>query len=151
MTVDNFCIRTVDTAQADESVWTVAERMHQRSVGELVVVNDSNEPIGIITDRDLVERAMVKRLDADNTPVDKIMTKLPRLIFEGSTVEFALTAMRDGPFRRLPLVDHEGKLSGLVCLDDLMMKSARELALIGQIVKSETPCGIAEEVLVDAD
>ena len=151
MTVDHFCIRTVDTARADESAWTAAERMHQRSVGALVVVNDSNEPIGIITDRDLVERVLVKRLDADDTPVRKIMTKQPRLIFEGSSIEFALTAMRNGPFRRLPLVDHEGKLTGLVCLDDLLMKSASELALIGQIVKSETPCGVAAEVLIDAD
>ena len=74
MTIDHFCIRTVDTARADESVWTVAERMHQRSVGALVVVNDSHEPIGIITDRDLVERVLVKRHDADETPVGKIMT-----------------------------------------------------------------------------
>jgi signal-transduction protein with cAMP-binding, CBS, and nucleotidyltransferase domain len=52
--------RAVCAAQPDESVWQAAERMHQRVVGTLVVIDADKMPIGIITDRDLVERVLAK-------------------------------------------------------------------------------------------
>jgi CBS domain-containing protein len=144
MTIERICIRSIDTAQPDESVWTAAERMHQRGVGALVVVNELDEPVGLLTDRDLVERVLVRRLDPHETQVGKVMTPNPHMIYEVSSVESALSIMRYGHLRRLLVVDHEGKLTGLVCLDDLLMKAAREFSLIGEIVKSQTPCGLAE-------
>jgi CBS domain-containing protein len=119
--------------------------MHQHCVGALVVVNEDSEPVGIVTDRDLLERALIARLDPDETPVARVMTQLPKTIYEGSSVDTALSMMRDGPFRRLPVVDHEGKLVGLLCLDDLLMKTAQELGEMGKIVQRETPCCVAEE------
>jgi CBS domain-containing protein len=147
MTVHHICIRSVDNAQPDESVWAAAERMHQRGVGALVVVNRDEEPIGIVTDRDLMERVLVNRLDVDETTVQSVMTPKPRVVYEDATVDTALSLMRAGRCRRLPVVDHEGKLTGLVCLDDLVMKTARDMNAMGEIVKSETPCSIAEPLV----
>jgi len=147
MTVNLNCVRSVDTALPQESVWAAAERMHQHAVGALVVVNEYEEPIGILTDRDLMERVIVGRLDPDATSVEHVMTKRPRTIYDGASIESALAIMRGGPIRRLPVVDHEGKLAGLLCLDDLLIRSAREFAAIGQILKSETPAGVAEGLL----
>lgn len=151
MAVGNICVHTVDTARADESVWTVAERMHQRGVGAIVVVDGEGRPIGIVTDRDIVERAVVRRLDADNTQVGRIMTHHPRFTFEHSSVESALISMRNGSFRRLPVVDAEGKVTGMLSLDDILRKAAREFAFIEAILKSETPCGIAQGLLASAE
>jgi CBS domain-containing protein len=150
MTAGRVCVRTVDLAHADESVWQAAERMHQRGVGALVVLNDSREPVGILTDRDLVERVIAKRLDPDETPVDRVMTAHPMTIYEGAEVEKALTLMRDGHFRRLPVVDHEGKLTGLICLDDLLMTWARQFALVGEALATETPRALADERLAQS-
>lgn len=144
MTVGRICVRAVDVAQEDENVWIAAERMHQRGVGALVVVNDLQEPVGIVTDRDLVERVVVRRLDPDETQVGQVMTPRPRTIYDGASIESALSVMRDGGFRRLPVVDHEGKLAGLLCVDDLLMRWSRDFTMIGQILKSETPCGVME-------
>ena len=58
MSVGRICIREVDMASPGETVYMLAQRMHQRGVGSLVVVNDASEPIGIVTDRDLVARVL---------------------------------------------------------------------------------------------
>jgi CBS domain-containing protein len=149
MTVGHICVRNVDLALATETVWQAAERMHQRGVGALVVVNEDKEPVGIITDRDLVQRVMVKRLDADETTVRKVMTPHPMTIYEGGAAETALTIMRDGHFRRLPVVNHEGKLTGLLCLDDIVMRWAREFVLVGAMLQTETPRAVADEAFAE--
>lgn len=149
MSVGHICVRNVDLAHADENVWLAAERMHQRGVGALVVLNEAREPVGMLTDRDLVERVLVKRLDPDETPLGRVMTTHPMTIYEGAPVESALTIMRDGHFRRLPVVDHEGKLTGLLCLDDILMRCTREFALIGGLLQTETPRSVADEAFAE--
>ena len=151
MSVGQICIRNVDLARTDECVWTAAERMHQRGVGALVVLNEVREPIGILTDRDLVERVLAKRLDPDETHVGRIMTPRPMTIYEGGSVEAALTIMRDGHFRRLPVVDHEGKLTGLLCLDDVLMRWTREFSLVGALLQTETPRCVADEAFAETE
>jgi len=141
-------VRNVDVALANENAWLAAERMHQRSVGALVVLNSEREPIGIVTDRDLVERVLAKRLNPDKTLVQQIMTMDPQTIYEGAPIEAALSMMRDGSFRRLPVVDHEGKLCGLICLDDVLITWARNFATVAAVLKSETPHAIAEQQFV---
>jgi CBS-domain-containing membrane protein len=66
-------------------------------------------------------------------------------IAEDEPIQVALPRMRRGGFRRLPVVDREGSLVGLVSMDDILMLLSEELAQIGQLVKRETPRGVAEE------
>jgi CBS domain-containing protein len=143
-------IENVDTARADESVWLAAERMHQRVVGALVVVNEIRQPMGIVTDRDLVERVLTKRRDVDETLVGEVMTTDLETIDESASLETAMTKMRQGQFRRLPIVDNEGRLTGLICLDDVLMYFARGIAAIGQVLRSETPRAVADEPLMES-
>jgi CBS domain-containing protein len=113
--------------------------MRQRTVGSLIVVNDSKQPIGIITDRDLVIRAVADGKDAEVTPVIDVMT--PDLVVASGDTPLigALRLMRDGPFRRLPVVDSQGVLVGLVTLDDILMTLARQFSEIGDLIELETP------------
>jgi CBS domain-containing protein len=92
---------------------------------------------------------VAKRLDPDVTPVSRVMTNRPMTIYEGAAVETALTIMRDGHFRRLPIVDHEGKFTGLLCLDDLLMRWAKEFALVGELLQTETPRAVADETFAE--
>jgi CBS domain-containing protein len=150
MFANRIAVKHVDTARPDESVWLAAERMHQRGVGALVVVNEGRVPIGILTDRDLVERVLTKRLNLDATPVTAVMTKDLMTIHQNGSIEAALLVMREGQFRRLPIVDDQGCLTGLVCLDDILMYFAHEFTAIGQLLRTETPRAVAEEALVEA-
>jgi len=146
MSTGRICVRDVDLAEADESVWRASERMHQHGVGTLVILNDDREPIGIITDRDLVERVLAKGLNPSETLVGQAMTADPKTITDESSIEWALSLMRDGGFRRLPVVGSDGKLIGLLSLDDVLMLLAEEFTTIGQLLERETPRALASKV-----
>ncbi len=142
MCVLSICVKSVDLAEAAEPVWVAAERMHQRAVGTLVVVNELQQPVGILTDRDLVERVLAAGRDARESLVAEVMTKEPVTISENASLECALAAMHGGKFRRLPVVDAVGKLAGMVSVDDVLMCIARELSLIGDLLEEETPAAV---------
>jgi len=144
MSIGRICVREVDTASPDESVADVAERMHQRAVGALVVTNEAEQVVGIVTDRDLVSRVLAKGLSATQTSLRDVMTENPETISEWAQIEFALTRMRSGKFRRLPVVDRENKLVGLITLDDILMLLAEEVSQIGGLLKRETPRAVVE-------
>ena len=145
MSVGEFCVRDIDTAQANESVAVIAERMHQRSVGTLVVVNHASQVVGIITDRDLVVRVLAKGSNPVKTFVHEVMTVAPKTVLEKTPLETALLIMRTGRFRRIPVVDPRNKLVGLVTLDDVLMLLAEEFTQIGRLLKRETPRAIAND------
>jgi CBS domain-containing protein len=144
MTVGQCCTRNVDVAQAHETVRQAALRMRQRAVGTLVVVNDLREPIGIVTDRDLMERVLAEGLEGTSVLVRDAMTSDPTTIQADESLAVALPRMRRGGFRRLPVVDGRGALVGLISLDDLLMRLSDELAQMGQLIQRETPRGVAE-------
>lgn len=139
MSVDRIYQRDVDTAELGSSVQTVAERMRQRTVGCLVVVNEVKEPIGIVTDRDLVIRALAEGKDPYTTRIEEVMSFDLKTMPEDGSLEHALGAMRSGGFRRLPVVDEEGKLVGIVTLDDILMRLAEEFTQARRIIERETP------------
>jgi CBS domain-containing protein len=133
----------VDLAEEHESLQAAAERMHARNVGTLVVVNREGKPIGILTDRDLVVRAVARGLDPYETIVSDAMTLCPVAAREETTLEDALRTMRSGGFRRLPVVDGEGKLVGLLSLDDILDLLAVEFQEIGGLLNKENPHALA--------
>jgi len=120
--------------------------MRQRGVGTLLMVDEWNKPIGIVTDRDLVVRVLAEGLDGNTTLVRDVMTPHPKTIFQDAPIEDALAIMRGGGFRRVPVVDAEEKLVGLISLDDVLMLLARSFTEIGELIEQETPRGIAERV-----
>jgi CBS domain-containing protein len=143
MSVKQICQRNVDLAELGESVQAVAERMRQRMVGCLVVVDGSRKPIGIVTDRDLALRVVADGKNPYATRIDEAMTANITTIRERTDLEQALRLMRNGVFRRLPVVDDDGKLVGIVTLDDILMLLTEELGGAGQVLDRETPQRVA--------
>jgi CBS domain-containing protein len=134
MTVLQICQRDVDLVDLDESAWAAAERMHQRAVGSLIVLDRLHQPIGIVTDRDLVVKVLAAEKAPRTTRVRDIMT-----VLESASIEWALSAMRDGEIRRLPVVDGEGRLVGVLALDDILAVLASEFHEIGRLLNRQTP------------
>ena len=145
MSVGRICTREVDLAHVDESVWQAAERMHQRAVGTLVVTDHDQKPIGIITDRDLVERVLAHALDPTATTVGDVMTHAPETVSEQDAIEHAITVMRRERCRRLPVVDDSGQMVGLLSLDDVLQLLAEELTNVGQLLERQTPQAAAQD------
>ena len=139
MTVLQICQRDVDLVDLDESAWAAAERMHQRSVGSLIVLNRLNQPIGIVTDRDLVVKILAPEKSPRTTRVRDIMTTPVKTVLDSASVEWALSVMRDSEIRRLPVVDGEGRLVGVMTLDDILTMLANEFHEIGRLLNRQTP------------
>lgn len=147
MSIERICQRDVDTAEPNESVFQVAERMHQRTVGALVIVDADSTPLGIVTDRDLVVRVIAGSKDAFTTPVCDVMTPYPKTVSEHTPIELALSLMQSGGFRRLPVVDKKGRLAGIVTLDDIVLLISEEMRDVGRLLQRESPRSAAEETL----
>jgi CBS domain-containing protein len=143
MSVGRICIREVDIIAPEESVQVAAGRMHSRQVGTLVVMNADRDPVGIITDRDLTVRVLAEGRDAATTTVADVMRGPLKTVHEETPIEDALRIMRSGPFRRVPVVDGEGKLVGLLSLDDILELLAEEFASIGKLLEAEEPRSLA--------
>jgi CBS domain-containing protein len=137
--IGRICIRDVDTAGPHETVDSISRRMHQHGVGCLVVVNPLEQPIGIVTDRDLVQRVMARGLDPSQVSIQEIMSTGLKTIQEERPIEAALGLMQEGRFRRVPIIDGHGRLAGLVTLDDILMSLASDFQQIGQLLEQETP------------
>lgn len=139
MSVGRICVREVDVITDSESVQVAAGRMHSRKAGTLVVVNRDRVPIGIVTDRDLTVRVLAEAKDPVQTSVRDVMTAAPKTVREETPIEDALRVMRSGPFRRVPVIDTEGKLAGMLSLDDVLDLLAEEFAEIRRLVRAEEP------------
>lgn len=144
MTAGRICTKEVDLVDASESVQIAAERMNSRNVGTLIVLDEESHPVGMITDRDLALRVVGKGRDAIETLVETVMTRFPYNVREETSIEAALTKMRAGGFRRLPVVDQSGKLAGVLTLDDILELLCTEFSEIGKIIRNESPTSLAQ-------
>jgi len=147
MSVGFVCQRDVDTATRDETACTAAQRMESRSVGSLVVLDATERPIGILTDRDVALRVVAAGRDPAATTVGEIMTTVPKTVPETASVGEALFKMRAVAVRRLPVVDDDGVLIGMLCLDDLLKLHAREFKSITEIIEATSPHSLAEAAM----
>ena len=144
MTIGRICQRAVDTAKVDETIQAAAQRMGSRNVGTLVVLDDSHHPIGILTDRDITVRVAGQGRDGKTVLVGEVMTERVQTAFEGLAVEDALSAMRAKGIRRLPVVGTNGKLLGVVSLDDILSSLAGEFRDLARLLEKEQPSSLAE-------
>jgi CBS domain-containing protein len=139
MSVGRICLREVDLAEPGESVVEAARRMGERRVGTLVIVDGAGRPVGLVTDRDLAVRVVATGRDPRAISVGEVMTERPQIVSEGTPIESALSLMRSGSFRRLPVVNEDGKLVGILSFDDVLALLAEEFALIGALLAREAP------------
>ena len=139
MSVDRICVREVDIAERTESVLLAAQRMFDRDVGTLVVVDHGRRPVGLVTDRDIALRATATGRDPTTIRVAEIMTVDPQTVTEDTPIETALSLMRSAACRRLVVVDATGRLAGILSLDDVLGLLAEEFTTIGTLLERVAP------------
>ena len=140
MTIGAICNREVITVQRDATVLHAAMLMREYHVGDVVVVEARNEqcvPVGIVTDRDVVIKLVATELDSAVITVGDIMESKLTIVKEHSGVFEAIQAMTAKGVRRLPVVDIEGGLVGIVTLDDLLLLLAKEFSSLTKLIAHE--------------
>lgn len=138
MTAGEFSTRDVIVATRDESIVDAARRMREFHVGDLIVVDDAagrRLPIGVLTDRDIVLNVVAKGSDhlARARVVDAMSGDLV-WAHQDDAVEDVLGRMTASGVRRIPLVDNDGCLVGVLALDDIMGLLSEELADLSRLV-----------------
>jgi CBS domain-containing protein len=132
MTVADICTRHVITAHPEETVVEAAGRMRRQHVGDVVVTDGQKRPVGILTDRDIVVSAVAQTPERlPSLRVHDIMSAELVTARETDPIERAVGAMRAHGIRRLPVVDVDGELVGILTMDDLVRRLSTD---IGQLV-----------------
>ena len=140
MSIGEICNRKVVVMQAEESVAEAARLMRDQHVGSVLIVDEQGGkrvPVGIVTDRDLVVEVIAPELDPEVITVGDIMMTGFAVVKEETGVFEAIQYMRAKGVRRLPVVDIEEKLVGIVTLDDLLILLSEELDALAKLVARE--------------
>jgi len=140
MAVGEICNREVVITEKSASVVDAARLMRTHHVGDLVVVEEKggrNQPVGIVTDRDIVVEVVAAGVNPDALKVGDIMGPEVATVRESEGLFEALRYMRDKGVRRMPVVDRDGGLVGILTLDDLLSLLAEEMTELAKLVSHE--------------
>jgi CBS domain-containing protein len=113
------------SVDAGRTVLEAARYMMEHNVGAVPVLRSGNL-VGILSERDIMNRVVAVGRTPGTTAVSEVMTANPRAVGADESVEECLFIMREFGFRHLPIVDGQ-EVKGLVSLRDILMRHAAEL------------------------
>jgi CBS domain-containing protein len=131
--LSELATRPAVTCALTASVIDAARVMAEADIGFLIVVDAGDRPVGVVTDRDIVVRAVARA--RHHAPVGDVMTRHPVCVRDEATVTEAAQLMADRQHRRLALTDDAGTLRGVLSLDDLLRVAGDELGEIARAVR----------------
>lgn len=123
--VNDVMIRDVVTVEASATLLEAAELMRDANVGMLPVMED-DALRGILTDRDLVIRAMTRDVRPSDARVGDCLSEPPRCAEPDWSLDEAMDEMARQQVGRLPVVDAAGRVIGVVTLSSLALRSPRQ-------------------------
>jgi len=130
------------TIAADRTITQAAQEMDRLAVGALVVVEPSGRPAGIVTDRDLVVRAVARRADPD-ARVDSVMSTDLLALAPDADLREAFGIFERHALRRLPLVADD-VVVGMLTMDDLVVDVSADLARLTRPITAQVLFGHQE-------
>jgi CBS domain-containing protein len=136
MKVQDVMTRNVEVVRPTTPITEAARRMRDLDVGALPVGED-DRLIGIVTDRDLVIRGLADGAQVERAQVRQCMTPQVLYCFADESVEDVAANMADNQVRRLPVVDRDKRLVGIVALADVA--SAAPAHETGSAVREISP------------
>ena len=140
MQIGDICSREVYIVRPDEPLAVAVREMNNRHIGAVIVVESRGEairPVGIATDRDVVNGQIDRSADLFCLTVGDVMTKHPLTLLETSDVTEGIERLRARGVRRAPVVNEVGDLVGIVTFDDLLPVLAEELTALARLVGTQ--------------
>jgi len=137
MTLGNYCNRNVVCATRDATVVEAANLMRHQHVGDLIVVDQVHGqkiPIGVVTDRDIVVEVVAPGLDPKGIKLGDLLVGRLVTVAEDRSRADAVRLMAASGVRRMPVVDADGRLVGIITLDDLLPHFAAQLMELADLV-----------------
>ena len=126
MRVEQLMSRDVKSCNESDPLVKAVQLMWERDIGCVPVLDAKGGLTGVITDRDCVMAAMMQGRRLDEIEVGTVMSRKVVTCQPGDTLETAAMAMKKAQVRRLPIVDKQGKVVGMIALTDLSRAAERE-------------------------
>lgn len=136
MRIGDICTRNVVHCERGTRVPAVAQLMRNHNVGDVVVVDPAAgkvRPVGVVTDRDLVLEVLAQGVAPETLTAQDLMQEGVLTAGENESVYDAIWHMRSRSVRRLPVVDDEGALVGVLSLDDVIGFLAQKMAQVARV------------------
>lgn len=124
-----------------------AKLMRRQHVGALVVTDEGLErdrPLGIVTDRDIVIKAVAEGLSVQQATVGEIMTQALATVLRTDSLQQALELMRTRGVRRLAVAEPNGELAGILSMDDIVDRLAADVGAMHGVLGNELAREIAQ-------
>lgn len=125
--VADVMTRGVRSMAPTDTLQMAAQAMDELNVGALPVCEDEHV-VGVLTDRDIVVRAVAQGRPAESTPLSDVMSSDVECVCEDDPLEEVSEKMAQQQIRRMPVLSTEGKLVGMLSLGDLAAKADSPLA-----------------------
>ncbi len=140
MFVGEMCNRQVVICRPDDSIQNAAELMRDNHVGDVIVVEHKEGkhfPIGILTDRDIVIEVLAQGVNLNDIAVKDVMSSKLIRVKEDDYIIETIEQMRDKGIRRVPVVNRDGSLEGILAVDDTIELVAELLSNLVRLFKRE--------------
>lgn len=136
MRISEICQRDVVSLGKDASIVELAEAMRAQHVGDVIVTEPAGgaqKPLGIVTDRDLVVELIAKQADISAVSAGDVMSPTMATVQHDADLFETLRFMGIKGVRRVPVVDGDGGLFGLLSIDDAMAVLTKEISFVADI------------------
>lgn len=123
MIVADYCRRDVVIIDQNQSPLDAAVAMRECNSGDVVVVKKEDEkavPIGVVTDRDITIEIVAEKIDPQEVAVKDIIIKPLVTVRESDDLSKCIKLMKQRAVRRLPVIDEQDKLVGIISVDDVI-------------------------------
>ncbi len=137
MLVDAIMNSDVVTCSRDHTVLRAARLMAEKNVGSVVVVDERERPIGMLTDRD-VAVSLVARGGSYETPVDELMSHPVFAVGQSTLIFDLLREMSRRKIHRVPVIDQQKRVVGVVSVDDALLLLTTELVNVADVMGHRT-------------
>lgn len=118
MKVSEVMSRKVEIASPEDSIQRAAQMMARIDAG-ILPVGDGDRLVGMITDRDIAIRGVGEGRNPTDTPVNQVMTREVKYCFEDDDVDAVAGNMAQLQVRRLPVLNRDKRLTGIISLGDI--------------------------------
>jgi len=140
MSAGEYCNREVVVVLKSEPVSEAISLMRSHHVGDVVVVETTatgTKPVGILTDRDIVLEILAEGVDLGAVSIGDVMSYELVTVTEDTKLIDTIKLMRDKGVRRIPVVNQQGELQGLLSVDDILELLAEQLTDIVDLINKE--------------
>lgn len=120
--IADLMTQTVSTCKPSTLLTDVVKQLHKQQFSCLIMVNEQNNPVGIITERDMVTilADMLEDVSWDSLSVENFMTPDPITLLEDHTLTEAVEIIRNAGIRRAPVVNRNKELIGILTQTDII-------------------------------